>query len=398
MTRMKSMKESLLATWITASLAATAACVTTGDEGGDTDDGVPSAVALTMPAPDARRVLELVNDPGTDVALLDDTVKLDARAAKNIIAHRNGGDGVAPSADDHPFASLDELDAIAYVGDSALSKLEAYANAHPPAAGATVEGVGFSGWQAAAVTWGVSRASLRELDVDVALDGRAAANIVAHAPYTTAAAIGPIAQVGPSALGALRAHAFAWWQRMHAPAPACDLAFTVIPLDADTVSLEQVVEMTTAPARDYPFAEVVALQIDPCVLADPTQRVRLVPGLVGLGKGVINWAIDTSVAPPLATALTTGPDWYVSQVQDLGGAIADLVAGNGWTPANADEQKLYAKLPSLITAVTGSPQANPTDYVGIRLYTDADECSEWADISINASNGLVSIAHVFPRC
>ncbi len=61
--------------------------------------------------------LALVNDPATTFTLLDDDVRLDRRAAQNIIDRR-------------PFATLAELDAVPYVGASALAKLGDYALAN----------------------------------------------------------------------------------------------------------------------------------------------------------------------------------------------------------------------------------------------------------------------------
>src|SRR5215468_4685297 len=87
-----------------------AACATSGT---DTDDG---AFVGELSSADATRVLDLVNYPGTDRALLDGPVGLDARAAGAITARRNGGDGVSPSADDQPFATLADLDAVSFVG------------------------------------------------------------------------------------------------------------------------------------------------------------------------------------------------------------------------------------------------------------------------------------------
>jgi len=156
-----------------------------------------------------QRLLDFVSYPDTDEKLLDVTVKLDARAAKNIIAARNGADRVYPSSDDAPFTSVAQLDAIAYVGSATISKLEAYAVTHPAPSGEAVEGVTFSGWQAQAVVWGVNHASVDELDGF--LDARAAKALVAGAPYASVAKMGPISYVGPSALGTLRDHAAAWW-------------------------------------------------------------------------------------------------------------------------------------------------------------------------------------------
>ena len=87
-----------------------------------TDSASSSATSISQS--DALKILEFVNYPTTTEAVLDGNVKLDSRAAKAIVAKRNGKDGIYPSADDAPFATLADLDAIAYVGDSALTKLQ----------------------------------------------------------------------------------------------------------------------------------------------------------------------------------------------------------------------------------------------------------------------------------
>jgi hypothetical protein len=174
-----------------------------GCSAGDTSSGTEATTTSE------RRLLDFVNYPDTSEQLLDATVKLDARAAKNIVAARNGADGVYPSADDAPFKSTAELDAITYVGSATLAKLQAYAIAHPAPSSETVEGVTFSGWQSVAVVWGVNHSTSSELDA--ILDARAAKSLAAGAPFTTVAKMGPLAYVGPSALAALRDHAAAWW-------------------------------------------------------------------------------------------------------------------------------------------------------------------------------------------
>ena len=89
----------------------------------------PGGETLTEEQMD-RATLALVNDPEVDVPLLDDDVRLDSRAAKNIIEHRNGSDGVVSTADDDPFDSIAELDDISYVGATALALLRDYAIAN----------------------------------------------------------------------------------------------------------------------------------------------------------------------------------------------------------------------------------------------------------------------------
>jgi len=78
--------------------------------------------------PDAA-VLALVNDPAVGFEELDVEAKLNATAAANIIAHRDGPDGQPGTADDNLFdgPGLDELDAVSGVGPAALSALLAYA-------------------------------------------------------------------------------------------------------------------------------------------------------------------------------------------------------------------------------------------------------------------------------
>ncbi len=356
------------------------------------EDG-ESAFAVSMPAADAQRLVDLVNYPGTDLAALDGAARLDARAAKAILARRNGADGVSPSADDVYFTSLASVDAISYVGDSALAKLETYANAHPAPASEAVETVVFQGWQAEAVVWGVNHASLRELDVDAGLDARAAANLVAHVPYGHVASIGTIAQVGPAALAALRGHALVWWARMKGGVTTpCDLSFTVI-ADADGDDLSSLTDAATT--ADYPYAEIVTLQIDPCVLTDQAQRARLVPALAS-ERSVIHWAVDPT-APISTTDLAADSSSYVADIAQVADAITEHAA-NGWAPTDPATQALYARLPQLVDGLTAAPRANPAAYLETVMRTDADECSEYTTALINPSNGRISIVHEFPKC
>src|SRR5690606_36351233 len=105
-----------------------------------------SAFAQTLTPAEAQRVLDLVNYPALDREALDTAVGLDARAANAIAELRAGADGRLPSHDDEYFEHIEELDAVPYVGDSALQKLAAYAQAHPAPAAETHEGVAFRGW------------------------------------------------------------------------------------------------------------------------------------------------------------------------------------------------------------------------------------------------------------
>lgn len=194
------------------SLLAAAATGCLADAGDDLDTS-PSAYALGLSATSAQQILDLVNYPGTDLHALDVSAGLDTRAATNILAARNGADGVAPSADDVAFATIDQLDAVPQVGDATFAKLEAYAAAHPAPAGEIVKQVVFRGWESESVVWGVNHATPAELDG--MLEARAASLLIARRPFTSVAQMGAVPYVGTAALGQLLHGAAPWWTGLH---------------------------------------------------------------------------------------------------------------------------------------------------------------------------------------
>jgi DNA uptake protein ComE-like DNA-binding protein len=72
-------------------------------------------------------LLSFVNDPQATLTVFDDDVALNSLAAKKIIAHRDGPDGESGTGDDNLFDTVEELDAVPYVGTSALNKLFEFA-------------------------------------------------------------------------------------------------------------------------------------------------------------------------------------------------------------------------------------------------------------------------------
>jgi hypothetical protein len=78
--------------------------------------GQEPVLAISELAPTMREqaILALANDPYVTLEELDHGVELDARAARNIVAAR-------------PFETYADLDAVPYVGPSALEKLYQYA-------------------------------------------------------------------------------------------------------------------------------------------------------------------------------------------------------------------------------------------------------------------------------
>lgn len=69
---------------------------------------------------DAQAILDFLNDCATTLDVLDAVVGLDSDAATNLIEARNGPDGECGTADDTPFATLDEVDDVPQVGDRTI--------------------------------------------------------------------------------------------------------------------------------------------------------------------------------------------------------------------------------------------------------------------------------------
>lgn len=172
-----------------------------------------STELLTEAEKDA--VLEVVNT--ASVEELDVDAALDKRAAENIVLHRDGPDALLGTADDDPFDSLGELDAVPHVGPATITRLVAYAQS----LGLIEEGEeDLTPTQVAAILGVANTASLEALDVDVGLDKRAAENIVLHRigpdglagtgdddPFETLAELDGVPYVGESALAKLLTYA-----------------------------------------------------------------------------------------------------------------------------------------------------------------------------------------------
>ncbi|MBL4636151.1 MAG: hypothetical protein JKY56_19985 [Kofleriaceae bacterium] len=81
----------------------------------------------TAPLEGDDAVLALVNDLSVGFIELDIDARLNARAASNIIAHRNGADQTPGTTDDNRFDDIKELDDVRQVGPAALRDLLEYA-------------------------------------------------------------------------------------------------------------------------------------------------------------------------------------------------------------------------------------------------------------------------------
>ena len=99
------------------------ACVDGDVEDGETD-GFPSGKAdggIDEGSAEALGVLALVNDTSLTAAKLKAAAGITTRVSTNIVKHRDGTS--SGTADDDPYDTLAELDAIPYVGPSTLNAL-----------------------------------------------------------------------------------------------------------------------------------------------------------------------------------------------------------------------------------------------------------------------------------
>jgi hypothetical protein len=183
-------------------LACVAGC--SAQAGQDDAEGSVSSTgqqAIVEGTPEAIGVLELLNDPATDLHVLDVLVPLDKRAAENLIAHRNGPEGA--------FDDIAEVDAVPYVGASALANLVAYAeaNGYVPSGGdllGVFDNVAFTVDEATETLAFVNTASETTLDDEVGLDRRAVDSILAARTIESMLELQSLHYVGQSAMLKLR--------------------------------------------------------------------------------------------------------------------------------------------------------------------------------------------------
>lgn len=175
------------------------------------DDGTGGEVSeLADGSREAVGVLRFLNSAAADERTLDIDAALDARAARNIAAHVRGADGVFGTADDDRLADVAELDAIAYVGESAIDKLVVYVRSIGGVPELDVEGVLLTAAEARAIVAAAGGATLAELDDTAGLDARAARNLIAGRPYADIHAVAAVGYVGSAALEKLRMWAPTW--------------------------------------------------------------------------------------------------------------------------------------------------------------------------------------------
>jgi hypothetical protein len=194
--------------WLLGSLVLLTGCETPAPTGawGATSTKIDEQLANKL---QANGVLAFLNDQSTTAKILDREVALDVRAARELIAHRDGWDTQPGTADDNLFESMEEVDGVDYVGSVALGRLQAFVMKYGwvPAEydhmGAW-NGVSFTWIQGSATVDFVNTCSFEELDVELGLDRRAAESIILAQPLSSINTLSNLSYVGTKTLTTLR--------------------------------------------------------------------------------------------------------------------------------------------------------------------------------------------------
>lgn len=194
-------------------LACTALACAPHTESVDVDPLDPTRV-IEEGSPEAFALLAFLNDPGTTEPLLDDDVGLDSRAAESIIDWRNGPDGQLGIGQDRTFETVQQVDDLYYVGNSAFEKMLAWITANDWVPGPTDtvgswDGVSFTMEEAEWTLDLANTASTGVLDVELALDSRAVDSIEAARPIDSMTELAGLYYVGQTALETLKDAAIA---------------------------------------------------------------------------------------------------------------------------------------------------------------------------------------------
>jgi DNA uptake protein ComE-like DNA-binding protein len=333
-------------------------------------------------SPEAIGLLGFLNAPTTTVELLDVKVGLDKRAAANIIAHVIGPDQVRGTKDDNPFDTVAELDAISYVGATAMAKLVAYVEAQGLVPNEMLGGVPVTAAQMTAIMNVANNASLTQLDVDAGLDSRAAKNIVAARPFANPGDLGNVKYVGASAIEHLRDYAPRWTP----PVQTCTITLADAPLQA-AADFDELLALSSA------NAEFLSLQITGCPGATSAANHA---ALVAAIEARVNWGYNGT--PPLAdVGAVPGDTQYLQALTADHDVVRDQATNGGWVPASTPNgADLYSRLDALVTALT--PTEPASDFVELRIDLQADECSQMVIALVDVHTLSVRITHRLPQC
>jgi hypothetical protein len=361
-----------------------------------------SSKALIDGTPEAAGVIGFLNDSATTYAVLDEDVPLDRRAARNLIVHRDGRDGVAGTTDDRLFGSLAEVDSVKWVGPVSLERLADYADSAGFVPGwndtlGTWDGVTFAVYEAEGTIDFINEATEAMLDNEVPLDRRAVNSILEARPLETVFQLSELYYIGPSAMelivdGAWNLGDYMWEDESEKPADeeACE-ATVATSSDSDAEDYTQLLDISTT--VDAPFAEVIALQALGCTdWTEPGDSLTQ-----AIWNASYNWT--WSEFPESRKEFgewTSGGTEYTSLLELSLTAIKEAVDDGDFDPADA--QDLYDSRQDFVDALLAGVEADPSRYLERTVYLDMSECSEEGVWLLDTDTGLVWSLHQFARC
>ena len=260
-------------------------------------DGTPEAVGL----------LWFLNDGSTTFEILDDEVPLDRRAARNLIDHRDGPDGIFNTSDDDPFDTVEEVDGIAYIGETALERLVHYACLdgwvpEGPDLLGIYDGVPFTVAEADAVLVFSNAASESGLDDDLGLDRRAVNSILEARPIRSVKQLAGLYYVGKTALTRLKEHCVV--ESGPEIGLISDLDRTVIPPHEDDL-----------PAGPYPGVTALYNELEFRNLGHPGDVYYVTARTPDRIEGIPEWLESNGL--PAGPIETGGTDFWAARAEKV---------------------------------------------------------------------------------
>ncbi len=177
------------------------------DETTDTEMESVSQSLIIEGSAEAVGMLHFLNDEATTFDILDIDARLDARAARGIIHHRNGPDAVYATWDDNLFDSIEEVDSVSWVGEAMLGRIldftygSGYVPTHSDILG-IYDNVTFTVDESFIVLDYVNQTDYETLDFF--LNRRAVDSIMAARPVDSLEQLSGLYYVGESALSLLK--------------------------------------------------------------------------------------------------------------------------------------------------------------------------------------------------
>lgn len=352
----------------------------------ETTDAIDSAFTVQLTATEDSGTLRFVNDCATTEVVLDEDARLDARAARAIIAHRDGASAVCGGADANPFDGLFELDATSWVGDRALGKLVAHARklGYIESNGGTYDGVVFDAAESAVALAIVNSASETFLDKTVDIDLRAARAILAVRPYTATSVAANMTKlastpyVGRVALTKLKAYAAVWSNCADAAGTYEGVAFTSLEAH-DTLDLANAATSVDL-ERISGIGPVLAGRI---AASRPYTDVGALGAVAGVGVSVLTnlrdqvptrWcsadAASCGCAPAAEAPLPRVPF-------DENGLYTFLFYGTGpWTPERSIESGFFSHDGTQVVLTDAVVPNDPDNWqqIAVLVFDDLWDC------------------------